>query len=213
LPSIASRIGQGEGGFQMIVTRRSGVTIALSLTLMTATVLCVVSGSAGAASAGQVGPAAVPSAHFAETSGLSTLDFAGYPWTVKSSTSPTGPGPNIFDAAGPFVDPSGALHLQIVKTTAGWESSEVILNPTLGYGTYRWTVEGPLSTLDPNVVLSLFTYDDSDTSPSNREMDFEASRSLTPGTRRMHSSWCSPTGSRATSNGLPSRARPPPPLP
>ena len=48
--------------------------------------------------------------------------------------------------------------------------------PTLGYGTYRWTVEGPASTLDPNVVLALFTYDNSDTSPSNRELDFEASR-------------------------------------
>ena len=111
-----------------------------------------------------------------------TLSFAGYPWTVKSSTSPVGPGPNVFAAAGtdetggPFVDSSG-LHLQVVHTNTGWESSEVILNPTLGYGTYRWTVSGPLSSLDPNVVFSLFTYDDSEAAPSNnREMDFEASR-------------------------------------
>ena len=106
----------------------------------------------------------------------STLTFAGYQWTIKSSTTPIGPGPNLFDAAGPFVDSSGNLHLQIVQTTAGWESSEVILDPILGYGTYRWTVNGPLSTLDPNVVLALFTYDQSDTPPWDGELDFEASR-------------------------------------
>jgi hypothetical protein len=106
----------------------------------------------------------------------STLTFAGYQWTIKSSTTPIGPGPNLFDAGGPFVDSSGNLHLQIVQTTAGWESSEVILDPILGYGTYRWTVNGPLSTLDPNVVLALFTYDQSDTPPWDGELDFEASR-------------------------------------
>jgi hypothetical protein len=158
------------------MTRRSGVTIAISVALM-ATMLGAMRGSAGAATAGDLSPAAVPGAPFSQASESSgQLTFAGYQWTVKSSTSPVGPGPNLFDADGPFVDSSGALHLQIVQTAAGWESSEVILNPTLGYGTYRWTVDGPVSTLDPNVVLSLFTYDNSDTSPSNREIDFEASR-------------------------------------
>ena len=158
------------------MTRRSGLTIAMSVGLM-ATVLGVTSGPA-AASAGQPSPAEVPGAPYAPAPAGSSrmLTFAGYEWTVKSSTSPVGPGPNIFDAKGPFVDSSGALHLQIVKTAAGWESSEVILNPTLGYGTYRWTVDGPLSTLDPHVVCALFTYDESDTPPSNGEMDFEASR-------------------------------------
>jgi hypothetical protein len=31
-------------------------------------------------------------------------------------------------------------------------------------------------TLDPDVVLALFTYDDTRTSPTNREIAFEASR-------------------------------------
>lgn len=159
----------------MIIIRRSGMTIAMSVGLM-ATGLLAMGGSAEAASASQPSPAAVPGAHLVQAQGSSTLNFAGYPWTVKSSTSPIGPGPNIFDATGPFVDDSGALHLQIVPTTTGWESSEVILNPTLGYGTYRWTVDGPLSTLDPNVVFALFTYDNSGATPFNREMDFEASR-------------------------------------
>lgn len=160
----------------MIRIRRSGTTVAMSV-LLIATALCAMSGLAGAATAEGPGPAEVPSTPpSAQISGSSTLDFAGYPWTVKSSTVPVGPGPNLFDAAGPFVDASGALHLRILKTPSGWQSSEVVLNPTLGYGTYSWTVKGPLPSLDPNVVLALFTYDDSGTSPSNREIDFEASR-------------------------------------
>ena len=113
-----------------------------------------------------------PSAVVAPTS----LPFAGYTWQVKSSTSPIGPGPNIFDARGPRVEASGAMQLRIVKVGSTWESSEVVLGPTLGYGTYVWSVHGPAATLDPSVVLALFTYDTSDTSPSNREIDFEASR-------------------------------------
>jgi hypothetical protein len=109
-----------------------------------------------------------------------SLPFAGYTWQVKSSTSPIGPGPNIFDAKGPRIDASGAMQLRIVKVGSTWESSEVVLGPTLGYGTYVWTVHGRVATLDPSVVLALFTYDTSDTSPSNREIDFEASRFGTP---------------------------------
>ena len=129
-----------------------------------------------------VGAAPVPAHSVAVSDGVTakamsdSLTFAGYQWTVKSSTAPIGPGPNLYNAAGPFVDETGALHLQIVRTVAGWESSEVILNPILGYGTYRWTLNGPLSTLDPNVVLALFTYDQSDTPPWDGELDFEASR-------------------------------------
>jgi hypothetical protein len=168
-----------------MIIGRFGLVIALSVGLA-ATALSSVSGSAAAATSGRPNPvpfewlsaAAVPGAPLPQrTEGkYSVLTFAGYQWTAKSSTTPIGPGPNLFDANGPFVDSSGALHLQIAKTSAGWESSEVYLDRSLGYGTYRWTVDGPTSTLDPNVVLALFTYDNSDTSPSNGEMDFEASR-------------------------------------
>ncbi len=164
--------------FRMIMTRPSRVATVLAVGLMAVVLWCAMSGSAsaGAAGARPLGAAATPGAHFVPSANSSTLTFAGYPWTVKSSTTPIAPGPNVFDAAGPFVDSAGALHLQIVKNGTEWESSEVILNPTLGYGTYRWTVEDPLSTLDPNVVFALFTYDGTDTPPSDGELDFEASR-------------------------------------
>lgn len=105
-----------------------------------------------------------------------TLSFAGYPWTVKSSTAPVGPGPNLFNADGPYVDRSGAMHLRLADTPTGWECSEVVLNPTLGYGTYTWTVHGYLATLSPYVVLALFLYDSADTPPNNGEIDLEISR-------------------------------------
>ena len=104
------------------------------------------------------------------------LAFDGRTWTVKGSTAPIGPGPNLFDASGPYVDQFGGLNLRILKTKAGWESSEVVLNPSLGYGTYIWTLRGPVATFDQNVVLALFTYDSAEPTPWNREIDFEASR-------------------------------------
>jgi hypothetical protein len=160
----------------MIMTRRSGAALAMAAGLMTTLWCCALGGSAGAAGAATPGAASVPGAHFVPAAGSSTLNFAGYPWTIKSSTSPIAPGPNVFDATGPFVDSAGALHLQVIKVGSVWESSEVILNPTLGYGTYRWNVVGPLSSLDPNVVFALFTYDGTNTPPWDGELDFEASR-------------------------------------
>jgi hypothetical protein len=109
------------------------------------------------------------------------LKFAGYTWAVKSSTTPIGPGPNLFDPNGPYVDSSGYMHLRILKTALGWESSEVILKPSLGYGTYHWSVIGPVAVLNPSVVLALFTYDSTNPTPWNREIDFEASRFSIPG--------------------------------
>jgi hypothetical protein len=104
------------------------------------------------------------------------LAFDGRTWTIKSSTGPIGPGPNLFDPSGPYIDQYGDLNLRIMKMKAGWESSEVILNPSLGYGTYVWTIRGPLSTIDQNAVLALFTFDSAKPVPWNREIDFEASR-------------------------------------
>jgi hypothetical protein len=123
--------------------------------------------SAGASAAGDP---------LATTTSPSSLSFAGRSWAVKSSSTPVGPGPNVFDPKGPYVDSSGNLHLRIVKTSSGWEASEVVLNRSTGYGTYHWTIKGPVATIDPSVVLGLFTYDSSSSSESNRELDIEISR-------------------------------------
>src|SRR6185436_4788625 len=67
------------------------------------------------------------------------------------------------------------LHMKIRKQGGRWYCSEVILNGTLGYGTYRWYIESRVDNLDPSVVLGLFTW--SDPAPENhREIDIEMSK-------------------------------------
>jgi hypothetical protein len=168
---------------------RLGATVAVATAITVVVVIISLSATppaaAGTRSAARAAARAAaststrPGAHkrspASSASGPVVLSFAGYPWTVKSSATPVGPGPNLFDAYGPYVDRSGVMHLRIIDTPSGWQSSEVILNPTVGYGTYTWTVRGQVSNLDPHAVLALFTYPDS-TSESNTEVDFEASR-------------------------------------
>jgi hypothetical protein len=46
---------------------------------------------------------------------------------------------------------------------------------SLGYGTYQFTVDSRLDTLDPNVALGLFTWSD-DPAENHREVDIEFAR-------------------------------------
>lgn len=105
------------------------------------------------------------------------LRFADREWAVKASTSPIGPGPNVF-CSGPervWVDQEG-LHLTVSPQsgTTQWCSTEVILTESLGYGQYcvqtrqmalssEWTTAG------------LFTWDGCAAAPY-RELDFEYAR-------------------------------------
>ena len=98
----------------------------------------------------------------------SGLSWAGRSWTVRSGTG--GPGPNTWSGSGPYVA-DGALHLRVRRGgDARWTCSEVFA-PSLGFGTYEWTVRGPVGQLDANVVLGLFTYE-----TDTRETDLELAR-------------------------------------
>jgi hypothetical protein len=109
--------------------------------------------------------------------GCRTVIFSGGEWRVKESTTPVGPGPNYFSARpeNVFVDESGRLHLRITNLNGSWYCSEVILNETLGYGTYRFDVAADAGSLDRNVVLGLFTWSDLP-AYHYREIDIELSR-------------------------------------
>lgn len=105
------------------------------------------------------------------------IAFSGFDWIVKVSNNKVGPGPNLFSDStqSVWVDELGHLHMKIRKSGSRWTCSEVILNGTLGYGTYRWTLASRVDNLDPNVVLGLFTWSDPD--PENhREIDIEMSK-------------------------------------
>ncbi len=103
------------------------------------------------------------------------LSFSGYQWRVKSAEdSKVGPGPNYFsdDEEDAWVDASG-LHLTTVERDANWYCTEVVLEQSLGYGTYEFRLGSPVDDMDYNAVFGAFVYE-SDT----REIDIELSRIL-----------------------------------
>ncbi len=104
------------------------------------------------------------------------ITWSGLTWSVKTSRSPVGPGPNLFAKENATVDAQGRLHLRIAKNAAGtWTTAEIIGPRTHGYGTYTFTISSAVDDLDPNVVLGLFTW--SDRAPSaHREIDIEFAR-------------------------------------
>ena len=104
------------------------------------------------------------------------IAWGGTTWAIKTSRSAVGPGPNVFDKANVTVDAAGGLHLRIAKNAAGtWTCAEIIGPTSYGYGTYTFTLASRVDTLDPNVVLGLFTW--SDRAPyAHREIDIEFAR-------------------------------------
>ena len=120
----------------------------------------------------------LPSLLFAETPTLvrtqpRELKFGGLTWRLKSSITPTAPGPNYYRATedSVWVDDWG-LHLTIKKLNDVWWASEIFTRERVGYGTYTFSVETDARTYDPHVVAGFFTWD---TAPEeyNREIDIE----------------------------------------
>lgn len=106
---------------------------------------------------------------------LATVNFAGYTWTVKESAGTLGPGPNYWSTSNVWVDANGWLHLRANwnPSTSRWECAEVSTTTNFGYGTFQWKIDGPLSTLDRNIVFGLFNYSGND---KYDEMDIEFAR-------------------------------------
>ena len=107
-----------------------------------------------------------------------TLAFSGYNWRVKQAPDcALGPGKNFFSdlPRDVWVDDAG-LHMRIRKGTDRWFSTEVIMQHSLGYGTYIFHTNSRVDTLDPNMVLGLFTWDGKKCHASHREMDIEFAR-------------------------------------
>ncbi len=110
-----------------------------------------------------------------------TIQFSGLEWKVKRSDGVAGPGPNLFSdsADNVFLDSQGRLHLRITHDAMGWHCAEVILKKSPGYGEYCFEVDSSPE-LDPQVILGMFTWHDSDASFHNREIDIELSRWTQP---------------------------------
>ncbi|HEX8966848.1 MAG TPA: hypothetical protein VF937_03145 [Chloroflexota bacterium] len=106
------------------------------------------------------------------------LQFAGYDWRIKTSNILVGPGPNYFSDSPDSVwtDGLGHLHLKVMPDSSGhWQAAEVVLQASLGYGTYHFYLDPISRPLDPSLVLGLFTWND-DPSENHRELDIELAR-------------------------------------
>lgn len=105
--------------------------------------------------------------------------FSGYEWTVKKSDIPVGPpdaGNYFSDSAdNVWVDSQGRLHMKIARRDGKWWCSEIVCREQLGYGTYRFVLDSDVASLNEQVVLGLFTWDDSP-EHAHRKMDIEFSR-------------------------------------
>ncbi|NVK04557.1 MAG: hypothetical protein HWD92_07025 [Flavobacteriia bacterium] len=108
-----------------------------------------------------------------------TLTFSGRKWTIKHSVGLQGPGPNLFSKHpnDVFVDENGYLHLTISLRENQWQSTEVISEENMGYGTYIWTLEGDPVNIDEQAVIGLFTWDNNTfQEQANSEVDIEFSK-------------------------------------
>jgi hypothetical protein len=103
------------------------------------------------------------------------LHFSGYDWIVRSGGSYRGGSFVPFVSENAWTDDKGALHLRMSHREIDWGCAEVKLARSLGYGTYRFTVRD-ISHLEPEAVLTLFTWDGVGTEDNRRELDFEFSR-------------------------------------
>lgn len=101
------------------------------------------------------------------------IRFGGLEWRIKDSGDrKVGPGPNWFSAENVAVE-EGKLRLRATDRGGACVSAEVVASPSLGYGTYRFAVDSNLDALAKNLVLGLFTWDDTSSDSFHREMDVE----------------------------------------
>jgi hypothetical protein len=105
------------------------------------------------------------------------IEFAGHTWLVKYGDK-LGPGPNNFSDSPDDVrvDPNGCLHMKIVQRNGKWYCTEIASEKAFGYGTYVLTLASRVDTLDRNIILGFFTWDDFAPQYNFREIDFEFGR-------------------------------------
>lgn len=108
-----------------------------------------------------------------------TVRFSGYDWEVKVSEELQGPGPNYFSEHPDdiYIDDDGFLHMKIVERDGRWYSTELVGKENMGYGTYRFTIQGDFINIPENIVVGLFTWDNNTfQQQANSEVDVELAK-------------------------------------
>lgn len=102
-----------------------------------------------------------------------TLSLSGYTW-IRKFGERLDPDSNHWLDRDAWVDSAG-LHLQTSDSAGFWWCSEVILDHSLGYGTYTFQLARRVDALDNHAVFAGFTYE-----TIQREIDLEFSHALMP---------------------------------
>jgi hypothetical protein len=118
----------------------------------------------------------------ADPEATKTLQFSGYEWKVRNTSSNRGGSTNPYDPANAWTDENGFLHLRIAGAPGKWTCAEVSLTRSLGYGSYIFVVRDT-SHLESAAVLSMFTWDDKAAEQNHRELDIEITRWGDPGSK------------------------------
>jgi len=79
------------------------------------------------------------------------LNFSGYEWAISSGPIYRAGSINSFDPSNVWTDANGALHLRISGSQGNWNTAELKLTRSLGYGTYRFRVRD-ISHIEPSAV-------------------------------------------------------------
>lgn len=103
------------------------------------------------------------------------VQFSGYQWKVRRNMGDRNGTPNNYATENAWTDNRGYLHLRMSRQSNRWNCSEVVLMPSLGYGTYLFSVRD-VAQLEPAAVFSIFTWDELGAGQNHREMDIEFSR-------------------------------------
>jgi hypothetical protein len=106
-----------------------------------------------------MGPPTLDELQWSDFPGGRTVNFSSRTWRVKGPGF-YGPGPNDFCDSGScvWVDANDRLHLTIQYIGGYWQSTEVALEESLGYGDYIFTTLGRLDNFHLNVVFGLFLW-------------------------------------------------------
>ncbi len=106
-----------------------------------------------------------------------SVEFSDWTWLVRRSDGLEGPGPNRFmdNQRTVWLDLNSHLHLKVWVRDKRAYAAEVVLDRSLGYGTYIVESIGRIDDMDPQVVFGMFTYDDSP-AYAHREIDIEYGR-------------------------------------
>jgi len=102
------------------------------------------------------------------------INWSGYRWRIKNADL-AGPGPNYFsnDPANVWLDSTNRLHLKFNLRNGKWYCAEVVLDHSLGYGTYTFKIDSRIDSLNYNAVFAGFVYE-----TTSREIDMEWSQLL-----------------------------------